>query len=336
MRALVTFFVAALLGAALTRLFLALMTGRSVVAVENERTMHKGAIPVGGGWPLLVASLLTALILWPITHVHASLLPWIAVLALVSWADDVNGISPAVRFPVHVVAALAIVFALPDSARVFGGVLPVVADRAVTALALVWFINLTNFMDGIDGISGIETIAVATGYVIVRSMLAGASVDPLVGLMSAVAGAALGFLVWNRHPARIFLGDVGAVPLGFIMGVAMIDLACRGHLAPALILPLYYVADASITLMKRLLRGATPWQAHREHAYQRAALAAGSHTPVVLRILVCNVVLVGAAVLALDHPALGALIAIAAVATLLLNLEASARRGAPDKSGRPA
>lgn len=329
MRALVTFLLAAPLSAALTRLYLALSTGRAVVAQENERTMHKGVVPVGGGWPVLAVALLMSLILWPITRTHANLLPWIAILALVSWADDMSGISPAVRFPVHVIAALAAVFALPDTALVFGGHLPLVADRLITALGLVWFVNLTNFMDGIDGISGVETMSVAIGYVLVRSFLPEASIDPFVGLMSAVAGAAAGFLVWNRHPARIFLGDVGAVPLGFIMGMAMIDLARGGHAAAALILPLYYIADATITLVRRLVRGEVPWHAHREHFYQRAALAAGSHTPVVARIAICNAVLIAAALLAIQRPLIGLMLAAMAVAVLLASLEAMARRPLP-------
>lgn len=334
MRALVTFLLAAPFSAALTRLFLALSTGRAVVAEENNRTMHKGKVPVGAGWPLLAAALATALILWPVTRMHANLLPWIAVLALVSWADDMTRISPAVRFPIHAIAALAAVFALPETARVFGGVLPLVPDRLLTTLALVWLINLTNFMDGIDGISGVEVLSVGIGYVLVRTSLPGASVDPLVGLMSATAGAALGFLIWNWHPARVFLGDVGAIPLGFIMGIAMIDLAVVGQFASAVILPLYYVSDATITLLKRLSRGAAPWDAHREHFYQRAALGAGSHAPIVIRVAACNAMLVGAALVAVQRPWIGCAIAGIAVAVLMANLEMLARRRIePEASG---
>jgi UDP-N-acetylmuramyl pentapeptide phosphotransferase/UDP-N-acetylglucosamine-1-phosphate transferase len=335
LRATVTLVIAAFVSAALTRVFLALMTGRAVVAHENERTMHKGRIPVGAGWPVLVAALCVALVLWPVTKVHASLLPWIAVLALVSWADDVNTLSPAVRFPIHIVAVLASLFALPEQTAIFGGALPLVADRLLAAFLLVWFVNLTNFMDGIDGITGVETIAVAVGYVLVRSFLPGSSIEPLVGLMSATAGAALGFLVWNWHPARIFLGDVGAVPLGFIMGLAMIDLAIAGQPAAALILPLYYLADATITLLRRLARGETPWHAHREHFYQRAALAAGSHTPVVMRIIACNAALVACAALSLKAPLIALPVAIAAVGALLASLAAMAR-SAPAASAVPS
>ena len=237
MRSLLTLLAAGLLSVVLTRAFLAYMQGRQIVAEENHRSMHKGRIPVGAGWPLLVSALIAALALWPFAGVHSVLLPAIAALAIVSWADDVNALAPSVRFLVHIAAAVAAVYALPSDALIFSGLLPFALDRLVAGVALVWFVNLTNFMDGIDGITGIEAITVAGGYGLVRLALGPAGDDALIGLAIAITGAALGFLVWNWHPARIFMGDVGAVPLGFIMGWLMLDLAVRGHLAAALILP---------------------------------------------------------------------------------------------------
>src|SRR5690606_27746163 len=103
----------------------------------------------------------------------------------------------------------------------------------------------------------------------------------LVALGLAVAGAAFGFLPWNWQPARIFLGDVGSVPLGYALGWLLLSLAAAGAWAAALILPLYYLADATLTLMRRLARGERVWQAHREHFYQRATQAGRSHAAVV-------------------------------------------------------
>jgi UDP-N-acetylmuramyl pentapeptide phosphotransferase/UDP-N-acetylglucosamine-1-phosphate transferase len=108
-----------------------------------------------------------------------------------------------------------------------------------------------------------------------------------------VTGAAIGFLVWNWSPARIFLGDVGSVPLGYVLGFLLLDLAVRGHWRIALILPLYFLADATITLARRLLRGERVWQAHREHFYQQGVRRDLGHAAVVKRVIAADLLLVG-------------------------------------------
>lgn len=315
-----------LLAAALTPLYMRAIRNRRFVAEENHRSMHKGEVAVGGGWPLLAAALTAATLLWPLTVTHAVLLPALAVLAVVSWWDDIGTLSPATRIVVHAAAALLLLWWLPSGALVLGGWLPLWLDRAVSFLALVWFINLYNFMDGIDGIAGVETASIALGYVAVA--LAAGATPPLTGLALAAAGAALGFLVWNWHPARIFMGDVGAIPLGFLIAWLLFDLAVHHSLAAAVILPLYYATDATLTLAKRIARGEKPWEPHRSHAYQRAGRGLGSHAAVVKRIALCNLVLIAAAVLALSRPLAGLILAVAAVAVLMLSLEHAARRAA--------
>lgn len=323
---LATLLAAFLLAAALTPLYMRLIRDKRVVAEENHRSMHKGEVAVGGGWPLLVSALVIASLAWPLLPVHRVLLPALALLAILSWWDDISVLSPLYRLAVHAVAAIACLWSLPADALVFQGWLPFWLDRLVAGIALVWFVNLYNFMDGIDGIAGVETVAIATGYVVVT--LAAGGTSPLHGLAVAVIGATLGFLVWNWHPARIFLGDVGAIPLGFLTGWLMLDLAVKHSLAAALILPLYYATDATLTLLGRVARGEKPWEPHRSHAYQRAARGLGSHAAVVKRIAVCNGVLIGAGLLALSQPIAALVLAMIAVAILMLALE-HAGRNAP-------
>ena len=144
----------------------------------------------------------------------------------------------------------------------FQGWLPAALDMAAAALLWVWFVNLYNFMDGIDGIAGSETAAIGIGLALFA--IAGIGNDPALAAPAAViAAAAIGFLVWNWAPARIFLGDVGSVPLGYLLGFLLLAAASRGHWKLALILPLYFLADATITLLRRL-------------AARRARLAAAS------------------------------------------------------------
>jgi UDP-N-acetylmuramyl pentapeptide phosphotransferase/UDP-N-acetylglucosamine-1-phosphate transferase len=179
-------------------------------------------------------------------------------------------------------------------------------------------------MDGIDGLAGSEAIALAGGYLAIAA-LAGVT-GPLWELTLIVAAAAAGYLFWNWHPARVFMGDAGSIPLGFLFGWLMIDLALHGAWAAAAILPLYFAVDATLTLAKRVLRGQKPWEAHRDHFYQRAVLGGAAPSGVVWRVNAANGALLMLALISLPYPAI-ALAGAAAVATaLLIDLEGLARR----------
>ena len=149
-------------------------------------------------------------------------------------------------------------------------------------------------MDGIDGLAGSEAAAIGVGLLLFSAL--GSGLDPGMALLAApILGAALGFLVWNWSPARIFLGDVGSTPLGYLIGFLLLDLAVRGHWKVALILPLYFLADATITLLRRLLRGERIWQAHRQHFYQQAVRRGLGHAAVVRRVIAADLLLIGCA-----------------------------------------
>ena len=210
----------------------------------------------------------------------------------------------------HLLAAGAGLAAVPAEALVFQGLLPWWADRLAALLAWGWFINLYNFMDGIDGITGVETASVGLGLGMVGLIAGQADLLP-PGLV--LAAAACGFLVWNWHPAKLFLGDSGSVPLGYLLGWLLLVAAARGLWAPALILPLYYLADATITLGRRAAKGEKVWHAHRQHFYQRAVAAGASHHAVALGVGACNAGLVGAALLSVWAGSLLGLSAAAAV-----------------------
>ncbi|MFZ2004418.1 MAG: glycosyltransferase family 4 protein, partial [Stellaceae bacterium] len=215
-----------------------------------------------------------------------------AALGLVSWFDDLRGLSPGVRLLVQFAAVAAGIWALPHG-TIFQGWLPPGIDAVAGALVWVWFVNLFNFMDGIDGIDGSEAAAIGIGIVLLASV--GGLDLGLAAPAAAIAAAAVGFLVWNWAPARIFLGDVGSIPLGYLLGFLLFELALRGQWQAALILPLYFFADASLTLLRRLARGERVWQAHREHFYQRAVQRGLSHDAVVGRVIAADLVLIACA-----------------------------------------
>ena len=162
--------------------------------------------------------------------------------------------------------------------------------------ARVWFVNLTNFMDGIDWMTVAETVPI-TGAIVLLGLLGAVSALPMLVAL-ALLGAMLGFAPFNRPVAKLFLGDVGSLPIGLAAGLAA---AARGGAAAIsrrrCILPLYYLADATLTLGRRLANGERVWQAHRSHFYQRALDRGFSVTEVVARVLLVNCALVA---LALD------------------------------------
>jgi UDP-N-acetylmuramyl pentapeptide phosphotransferase/UDP-N-acetylglucosamine-1-phosphate transferase len=314
----------AFLGTALgVKPLLAWLHRREILDHPNERSSHHLPTPRGGGLALTPALLLA----WAFVAVTAGpLAGWIwvmlaggLVLLLASWLDDRHTLPPGPRLLAHAVVAGGALVMLPDAVTVFHGALPLWADRVLAGLGWVWFINLFNFMDGIDGISGVETASIGTGIVVV--VVVEGTALAIVPLALACTAAAVGFLVWNWHPARIFLGDSGSVPLGFLLGGLLIQLACAGELAAAVILPAYYLADATITLLWRLKDGEKIWQPHRRHFYQRAVQGGRRHDQVAWAVLVANLLLIGAAMLSVTHATAGLAAAGLMVAGLLALLQ---------------
>lgn len=262
---------------------------RAVLDRPNERSSHAVPTPRGGG----IAIMAVLLPFWTLLAAFGVVPPAIFVtiaaaagLASISFLDDLRGLSAGSRLLVQVLAVAAGLAALPGP--VFQGLLPPWPDRVAAGVLWLWFVNLFNFMDGIDGIAGTEA-AFLGGGVALLGLLGGTGGDAWLG--TGVAAAALGFLKWNWHPAKLFMGDVGSVPLGYLLGFLLLALAARGQWAGALLMPLYYLADATWTLFRRLFRGEAVWRAHREHFYQRAVQAGRSHDAVVKRVAAANMVL---------------------------------------------
>ena len=278
-----------------TRALIPLLRRAAVLDHPNERSLHAAPIPRGGGIAVVGAILSAWLLLIAAGAVAPLLIAVIGgalLLMAVSLTDDLRGLSPAPRLVAQIVAVGIGLHALAPAGPVFQGWLPPWLDAFAAALMWVWFVNLFNFMDGIDGLAGSEAAAIAVGLVLFAS--AGVGRDPsLAALAAAIAAAALGFLPWNWAPARIFLGDVGSVPLGYLLGILLLDVAASGRWKIALILPLYFLADATITLLRRLARGEPVWRPHRQHFYQRAVQRGSGHAEIVRRVIAADLILIG-------------------------------------------
>ena len=289
---------------------------RAILDIPTDRSSHATPTPSGAGLaviPVIAAAWAAANYSFTGTFIFW-LISAALVLAGVSWIDDRRDLPQAVRLAAQTALVAAILWLWPDERLVLQGLAPFWLDRLFTGLAWIWFINLFNFMDGIDGISGIQTLSLGAGASLVFAIAGGAPVFGLFG--AAIAGAALGFLWWNWHPAKIFLGDVGSVPLGFMLGWLLLELAAAGQWPAALILPLYYLVDSGLTLARRVSRGEKFWQAHREHYYQQAVIMGHSHAVVAAVIGLCNIGLILMSLVSLINPSVG--IAAAAAMTFIV------------------
>jgi UDP-N-acetylmuramyl pentapeptide phosphotransferase/UDP-N-acetylglucosamine-1-phosphate transferase len=222
------------------------------------------------------------------------------LLAIVGAWDDIRPLSPAIRLGLQALCVGSVLFFAAPELRLFPEVLPLAIERGLALLSGLWFVNLVNFMDGIDWIT-VAGIVPLTGAL----ALAGAAgvVDPATGwLAAALCGGLLGFAPFNRPTARLFLGDVGSLPIGLLTAWLLYRLAGSGALTAALLLPLYHVADSTITLLRRLWRREKVWEAHRSHFYQQATVNGFGVMEIVARIALLNCGLVALAAVSLRVP----------------------------------
>jgi len=316
-------FMMSLLGTRLT--ILALRRKHAFLDVPNARSNHIAPTPRGGGIAV-VFTLVMGLLLMDVGY---SIVLAMLLLAAISFIDDLIRVPPALRL---VAQAVAVWIAMTGmEGLLFNGLLSVADDKIITMLLWIWFINLFNFMDGIDGISGSEMICVGIGLCLL-TVITNAFPSTLAEYALVAVAAGFGFLWWNWHPAKIFLGDVGSIPIGFLLAYLLLLAAKDGYVYAAMILPAYYLADGTITLVRRTWRGEKPWKAHSEHFYQKAVRNGRSHDGVVRLIIGVNMLLVLCAVTATLEPKVAPVALLTAYAAVFLLLRYFARR---KKAGRP-
>ena len=224
----------------------------------------------------------------PITVFSATLF-----IAAVGFADDLHSIPVFPRLLLQGVAVAVIVLAEPENLRIIP-TCPLWLERGLLLLAGLWFVNLVNFMDGLDLMTAAEIVPV-TGALVVLGWLGELPASTTLA-SAALFGAMLGFAPFNRPVARIFLGDVGSLPIGLLVGWCLLQLAWHKEFAAAMLLPLYYLTDATVTLFRRMARGEQFWAAHRTHFYQRATDNGFSVQRVVSEVFVLNAVLAALAI----------------------------------------
>jgi UDP-N-acetylmuramyl pentapeptide phosphotransferase/UDP-N-acetylglucosamine-1-phosphate transferase len=300
---------------------------RYAMARPNARSSHTTPTPQGGGIAIVGAFMVVSSIgLVATGTVPAGLVPSLAavfsataLIAILGAVDDIRPIAVAPRLLMQLFAVAVVIATLPADFQMTP-FLPWWLERVLLVLAGAWFVNLVNFMDGLDWMTVAEFVPITGGLIILSAY--GALPPYALVCVLALLGALIGFAPFNRPVARLFLGDVGSLPLGLLVGWLLALLANKGHLAAAILLPLYYLMDATITLLRRLARGEQVWQAHRTHFYQRATDHGFTVREVVARVFVVNILLVGLAVLCvrINTPSIeiAALMAGAAIVAWLL------------------
>jgi UDP-N-acetylmuramyl pentapeptide phosphotransferase/UDP-N-acetylglucosamine-1-phosphate transferase len=274
---------------------------RHLLAHPNKRSSHVRATPQGAGVGVMLALLIICAAAWALWRAPegamALLLTLAAALGLtvLGLADDARALPVSWRFIGQTLAALIMVASLPGDLRLFPGLIPLVLERALLVFGTIWFINAINFLDGIDWITVAQVVPMTLGV----AALAGLNAVPAsIGFLAlALLGAMLGFAVFNKHPAQVFLGDAGSLPIGLLLAFLLIFVAGT-NLAAALLLALYTMSDSTITLVRRAASREHIFTAHRSHYYQRAVIAGMTPPQVTARIFALGLLLASLAVTA--------------------------------------
>ena len=270
----------------------------SKMDIPNERSSHLTPTPRGGGIAFVAASLVGFLLLLLNSELdRADLLALCcagAIVAIAGHLDDRQKISGAtIRLGFHALGAIILIVGIgfPSQISLFDRTVNTgVIGSILGVLYLVWLLNLFNFMDGTDGIAASEaTFVCVAGAVLNFHVLSDINFSATAIIL---ATSAFGFLLYNWSPAKIFMGDVGSGYLGIAIGGLSLMAAKQQHelLWVWIILLAVFVCDATITLIRRLLRKQKPHVAHRSHAYQHLAIRFNSHAKVSLLLLAVNIV----------------------------------------------
>jgi UDP-N-acetylmuramyl pentapeptide phosphotransferase/UDP-N-acetylglucosamine-1-phosphate transferase len=302
---------------------------KHALARPNARSSHRVPTPQGAGIAVIAATLSIAGIVLAGTGTSSNfpdtLFAATLFIAAVGFADDMKPIPVLPRLLLQAMAVGAIVLASPDDLRI-APMFPLWIERALIVLAGLWFVNLVNFMDGIDWITTAEVVPITAAMAMLG--LSGEFPPSAAIIAAALGGAMIGFAPFNRPIASIFLGDVGSLPIGLLLGWCLLQLAFDHHLAAAALLPLYYLADATVTLLRRVMRREPFWVAHRAHFYQRATDNGFTVLQVVGEVFALNLFLAALALtsITMRSPAADAtLLALGAVAVALVLFHFSRR-----------
>ncbi len=286
---------------------------RYALAMPTARSSHRTPTPQGGGIAVLAATLGTVAVALRLSlfgvafdQEFAVVIAAAVAMACIGVTDDIRPVPVGWRLLLQALVVGSVIYALPHELTVLAP-LPWWIERVLFVLGGLWFVNLVNFMDGLDWMTVAEVLPLTATMVVLGILGALPPSGVIVAL--GLGGGMIGFAYFNRPVAKLFLGDVGSLPIGLIFGWLLLLVASNGYLLAAILMPLYYLADATITLVRRLIRGDQVWQAHRTHFYQLATDRGFAVIEVVGRVFFVNLCLCALAVIVVVEPAKAAHVA---------------------------
>lgn len=320
-----TFLVSFTICLLITRYLIAILPKYGMIDAPSQRRQHRKITPRGGGIAILIAfSLGFSLIdyLWLQTDYTIRVLPPLWMLGIISFYDDVKHVNIGIRFTIHIIVAsyLAYYILLPN--QLFHGELGYSADLIMTVLALTGFMNIYNFMDGMDGMTVSETTHLSITIMLLcllrHDVILYSELVFAIALLTLACSIAFG--VYNWHPAHIFLGDVGSIILGMLMGLALMLIAASSErlFVSVIIASMYYLADGGMTILIRAIKGEKIWQPHLKHFFQQAIKKRLTHKKIITEIILCNYWLMMLSIGALFYPVVSLLLAILIVTRVII------------------
>ncbi|MCC8372256.1 MAG: glycosyltransferase family 4 protein [Rickettsia endosymbiont of Pseudomimeciton antennatum] len=298
-----------------------------MVDIPNPRRVHNKITPRGGGLAIVIV-----VIIGLITYEYfvtemlinsIKIVPLLLIISTISFLDDLVSIPVFIRLIIHIICSTISIILFLSPALLFHHELPLYVDFVLSIIYLITFLNIYNFLDGIDGISGAESIHLSITILILCYLKYDTiiNINFIIVLNIIILGCSIGFLIFNWHPAKIFIGDVGSISLGFLLGLCLILISASSiHLFIASsIASLYYMTDGGLTILIRLLNKEKIWQPHLKHFFQKAVRNGKSHKEVVCRIIICNILLMVLSITSLYFPLISIIFAVLVVMVTIIN-----------------
>jgi UDP-N-acetylmuramyl pentapeptide phosphotransferase/UDP-N-acetylglucosamine-1-phosphate transferase len=302
-----------------------LLIKNNFVDIPSTDKVHKNVTPRGGGLVIAIVLLLNfyfSQFIFPAQYWNKILVPFF-VAVFVSFIDDMKNLSVSTRLITHFIFCGYLVFELIYPYTILHGEINPFFDSIFMIIALVTFVNIYNFMDGIDGLTGVETIHLCVTFITLFLIKKENIINANLILMIAIPtiGCMIGFLFLNWHPAKIFIGDVGSISLGLLIGFCLLSIAVSGSkfFVSAIISSLYYLVDGGLTMLIRIVRREKFWLPHLNHFFHQAVRSGMSHDTVIKKILVCNMSLYFLSVFSLYYPLVSVILSILTVSATIIH-----------------
>ncbi|WP_425360013.1 MULTISPECIES: UDP-phosphate alpha-N-acetylglucosaminyltransferase [unclassified Candidatus Tisiphia] len=298
-----------------------------MVDIPDPRRVHNRITPRGGGIAIVIV-VIVGLISYEYFTTKAlinsiKILPLLLIISTISFLDDLISVPVFIRLIIHIICSTISIVLFLSPALLFHHELPLYIDFVLSIIYLTTFLNIYNFLDGIDGISGAESIHLSITILILCYLKYDTIINTnfIIILNIIILGCSIGFLIFNWHPAKIFIGDVGSISLGFLLGLCLllisassIDLFIASSIAS-----LYYMTDGGLTILIRLLNKEKIWQPHLKHFFQKAVKNGKSHREVVCKIIICNILLMVLSITSLHFPLVSTIFAVLVVMVTIIN-----------------